>query len=208
MCPHATTCVLILVYMPGLLSALTLCVLILLDVCPHTTRYVSSYYYMCPHTSIYARSFERAHTVCPHTIIYVSSYYYICVLILLYTTCVLILQYVSSYYYMCHHTNICVLILLHVSAYYYICVLILLYMCPHTTICVLILLHMPGLWSAHTPSKNMQPSRSAACKTCRKACKLRLPNKVHKDAAAGQNFAAVAGARAPRAPLFAGSSLD
>jgi hypothetical protein len=34
--------------------------------CPHTTIYVSSYYYMCPHTTIY-----------------VSSYYYVCVLILL-----------------------------------------------------------------------------------------------------------------------------
>jgi hypothetical protein len=35
--------------------------------CPHTTIYVSSYYYMCPHTTVH-----------------VSSYYYICVLILLY----------------------------------------------------------------------------------------------------------------------------
>ena len=142
--------------MPGFLSALTLCALVLLYMCPHTT---------------------------------------ICVLILLYPICVLILQYVSSYYDVSSYYYICVLILPHVSSYYN--------MCPHTTICVLILLHMPGLWSAHTPSKNMQPPRSAACKTCRKACKLRLPNKVHKDAAAGQNFAAVAGARAPRAPLFA-----
>jgi hypothetical protein len=113
-----------------------LILLILLYVCPRTTVYVSSYYYIRPHTS-----------VCFHTTIYVSSYYYICVLILLY---------------MCPHTTVCVLILLYmcphtiiyVSSYYYICVLILLYMCPRTTIyvssyyymCVLI----PLYTGAHT----------------------------------------------------------
>jgi hypothetical protein len=132
--------------------------------CPHTTKYVSLYYYicvlillyMCPHT-LTAIVNHRSHTIyvlsyyCiyPHTTIYVSSYsqgdsesphsYYICVLILLY---------------MCPHTTICVLILLYmcphtlraivnhrihtiyVFSYNCICVLILLCMCPHTTISV------------------------------------------------------------------------
>ncbi len=99
--------------------------------CPHTTTYVSSYYYICVLVLLH---------MCPHTTTYVSSDYNICVLILqhmcLHTTiCVLILQY------MCPHTTICVLILLYmcphtsiyVSSYYYICVLVLLYVCPHTT---------------------------------------------------------------------------
>jgi hypothetical protein len=84
-------------------------------ICPHTTIYVSSYYficflillqcvvillYMCPHT-----------TMCPRTTKHVSSCYHA-------TTCVLMLLHESSCY------NICVLILLYV----------LVYMCPHTTI--------------------------------------------------------------------------
>jgi hypothetical protein len=68
---------------------------------PHTTLYVSSYYYICPHTTIY-----------------VSSYYYICVLILY--MCRHAPRYLSSYYYtcvlmhvsaMCPHTTISVLML-------------------------------------------------------------------------------------------------
>ena len=80
--------------------------------CPHTTMYVSSYYYMCvlipllmcPHTTMYY--------VCLHTTIY-----YVCVFILLCTTM----------YYVCLHTTIyyvCVFILLCT-----ICVLILLHYC-------------------------------------------------------------------------------
>jgi hypothetical protein len=40
-----------------------LCVLILLYMCPHTTMYVSSYYFTFPHTTLY---------MCPHTTMYVS----------------------------------------------------------------------------------------------------------------------------------------
>jgi hypothetical protein len=49
-----------------------MCVLILLDVCPHTTIYVFSYYYICVLILLYMR---------PHTARCVSSYNYICVLI-------------------------------------------------------------------------------------------------------------------------------
>ena len=67
----------------------------LLYVCPHTTIYMSSYYYMCV-----------------LILLYVSSCYYMCVLILLYicphtTACV------SSYYYLCADNTICVLMLLY-----------------------------------------------------------------------------------------------
>ncbi len=34
-------------------SHATICVLILLYMCPQTTRYASSFYLMCPHTTIY-----------------------------------------------------------------------------------------------------------------------------------------------------------
>jgi hypothetical protein len=93
--------------------------------CPHTTIYVSAYYYICV----------------LHTTTYVSSYYYICVLILLhvssyYYTCVVIPLHVSSFDYMRRHTTACVLILLHAQppvSYTTTCVLILLHMCPHTT---------------------------------------------------------------------------
>ncbi len=59
-----------------------------LQVCPLTTMYVSSYYYicvlillyMCPHITICVSS---CYYMCPHTTMYVSSYYYVCVLILL-----------------------------------------------------------------------------------------------------------------------------
>jgi hypothetical protein len=82
-----------------------ICVLILLYMEPHTTIYVSSYYY-----------------ICGLILLYVSSYYYICVLILLYVSsyyyiCVVILLSVSSHYYMCPHTT------------YYMCVLIMVPCC-------------------------------------------------------------------------------
>jgi hypothetical protein len=72
MCPHPTICVLILLYR-----------------CPHTTIHVSSYcyvcvrilLYMCPHTAMCVRILLY---MCPHTAICVSAYYYTCVLILLY----------------------------------------------------------------------------------------------------------------------------
>jgi hypothetical protein len=85
------------------------CVLILLYMCPHTTIYVSShyyicvlillymcpqYYYMCPHTTICVLILLY---MCPHTTINVSSYYYICVLILL--------SYVPLYYCICVRTG-------------------------------------------------------------------------------------------------------
>ena len=50
-------------------------VLILLHMCPHTTMYVSSHYY------IYVLILPY---MCPRTTIYVSSHYYVCVLILPY----------------------------------------------------------------------------------------------------------------------------
>ncbi len=70
------------------------------DVCPHTTIYVSSYYYVCVLIVLYMRSVcggagTTEHVlelvlcicvlyICLHTAIYVSSFYYICVLILQY----------------------------------------------------------------------------------------------------------------------------
>jgi hypothetical protein len=72
---------------------------------PHTTIYVSSYYYMCPHT-----------TSCALILLYVSSYYYICVLVLGIQPTI---QTYCSDHYMCPHTTI------YVSSYYYICVLAL-----------------------------------------------------------------------------------
>ena len=93
MCPH-TICVLILLYMcPHTTICMcphtTICVLMLLCIFPHTTTC------MCPHTTI---------CMCPHTTIFVSSYYY-----------------VSSHYYMCPHTP-CVLILLYMPSLYSVCV--------------------------------------------------------------------------------------
>ena len=86
------------------------CVLILLDMCPHTTRYVSSYYKICVLILL---------CMCPHATMHVSSYCYVCVLVCPHTTiCVLIQLHVSSYYYTCPHTTI------SVSSYYSICVLI------------------------------------------------------------------------------------
>ncbi len=84
--------------------------------CPHTTIYVSSYYYICVHILLY---------MCPHTTIYVSSYCYICVPIYMCpdTTVVAaykrprILVYRRPLLYMCPT--------IYVSSYHYICVLIL-----------------------------------------------------------------------------------
>jgi hypothetical protein len=91
--------------------------------CPHTAKYVSSYYYICVLMLLYMRLVQAAPRcrgvyayicvrillyTCPHTTIYVSSYYYICVLskqrlvaevyTLIYVSayCVLILLYMRS----------------------------------------------------------------------------------------------------------------
>jgi hypothetical protein len=120
---HATLCVLIPVYVSAYYS---ICVLILLYMCPHTAIYVSAYYSVCVLMLLYVSSY---YCICvrillymrPHTAINVSSYCYVCVRILLCMrphTAI----YVASYcYYMCPHTAI------YVSAYYstchYICVL-------------------------------------------------------------------------------------
>ncbi len=50
---------------------------VLLNMCPHTAIYVSSYCYMCVRILL---------NMCPHTAIYVSSYCYMCVRILLYVS--------------------------------------------------------------------------------------------------------------------------
>jgi hypothetical protein len=112
MCPHTTTCVLILRYMPPHTTYAcphtSVCVLILLYVCPHTTVYVSSYYYMCILILL---------CMCPHTTdendcdMHVSTYYWMCVLV------------PPAY---CFNVSSC---------YHYIWVhmpQLLLYMCPHT----------------------------------------------------------------------------
>jgi hypothetical protein len=119
MCPHtrrAWPCA------TGAARLATLCALILLCMCLHTTKCVLTtraarraalcaliLLYMCPHT-----------TKCVLTLLYVSSSNYKCVL----TTRA------------ARRAALCALILLYMSSYYCICVLILLYKCPHTTTCV------------------------------------------------------------------------
>ncbi len=94
---------------------------------PHTTVYVSSYYYiyvlillyMCPHAPICVRMLLCVLILlymCHHTPIYMFAYYYICVRILLHKH----LPY--SFCAICMHIYIPIC----VSAYYYICVRILL----------------------------------------------------------------------------------
>jgi hypothetical protein len=56
---------------PAQAAPLSLCVLILLCMCPHTTMYVSSYYYVC----VLILLCMCPHTYVPHTTMYVSSYY-------------------------------------------------------------------------------------------------------------------------------------
>jgi len=53
-CVRGTCLILSSVVGPHSFSYYYVCVLILLCMCPHTTMYVSSYYYMCPHTTRYA----------------------------------------------------------------------------------------------------------------------------------------------------------
>ena len=172
MCPHTTTCVLILLY-------------------------VSSCYYVSPYYLLYVSSGRRCHIpgirhrgpaagyagrqaihhyMCPHTTIYVSSYYlyylsvrrfttvhYMCVLVLLDVLILLCMCprttiYVSPYYCMCVLVLLCVIpgTSMYISSYYLMCVLMPLYVpscyciCLHTIIfaslyyyrCVLVLLYM------------------------------------------------------------------
>jgi hypothetical protein len=166
MCPHtAGAFAKLFVMSEACGKACSMCVLILLYMCPYCV-YVSAYCRgLCEafrdarasglwEGVLYVFSF---YYMCPRTITYVSSYYFSCVLILLYMCphtgiCVLIYagafsklcvlpETVSSFYYMCPHTST------YVSSCYYMqgpfrnfaCCQRL---CPHSTICVLILLHM------------------------------------------------------------------
>jgi hypothetical protein len=129
MCPHTTTCVLILLY--GSLYHY-ICFLILLYMCPHTTIYVSAFYYVCVCVLMLlyymslslslSLSHTHTHTKAPLVITHQHPIY--SVLMLLYVVVCRARPYKFP------HTTI------HVSSYYYICVLILLCMCPHTTIYV------------------------------------------------------------------------
>jgi hypothetical protein len=87
-------------------SSYYICVLILLQMCPHTTICVLILLHMCPHG-----------TVCVLILLYVSSYYYICVLLL----------------YICVSPPPPRSSGIHVSSSSCISVRILLHMRPHTT---------------------------------------------------------------------------
>jgi hypothetical protein len=116
----------------------------LLHTCPHTTIYVSSYYYIrprsnlldarscecirvrillhtCPHTTPTCSTRAAASAArpqAPHTTTYVPSYYYIRVLIRLHTSLLLPARHAQLRVYTCPHTTT------YVSSYYYIRVLI------------------------------------------------------------------------------------
>jgi hypothetical protein len=88
---------------------------VLLYMCPHTSIFVLSYYYICVS---YERD-DRAAPAPPGTTIYVSSYYYACVLILLHVfhsdALIELRQRLQVLLYMCPHTSI------FVSSYYDMC---------------------------------------------------------------------------------------
>ena len=109
MCPHTTIYV---------------CVLILIGMCPHTTIYL----YICPHTTISTcvsssyyisiRVLILPYTcMCPHTSAILQSRLYspdtALILLLIFTTHILLYIYVSSYYYicMCPHTALILLLI-------------------------------------------------------------------------------------------------
>ena len=102
MCPHTAGAFAKLFVMPcqRLVGRRTMCVLILLYMCPRTTTYVSAYYFSCVLILLH---------MCPHASIYVSSYYYMQGPFRNFACC----------QGLCPHTTICVLILLHVSSYCY-----------------------------------------------------------------------------------------
>ena len=122
---YVSSCYYICVFI--LLSVLirlySVCVLVLLYMCLHTTRrwglsmsgvlillYMRLPAYVCPRATIYVSSYYCISVLillylCPHNTMYVSSYYYISVIILIYVCgsllymCVLILLlYVSSFH--------------------------------------------------------------------------------------------------------------
>jgi hypothetical protein len=68
--------------------------LILLDACPHSTRYVYSYHYVC----VLMRVDILLDTSPHHTIRYVS-------VVILLDACRHITRYVSAYHYVCVHTG-------------------------------------------------------------------------------------------------------
>ena len=109
MCPHTTIYV---------------CVLMLIGMCPHTTIYL----YICPHTTISTcvsssyyisiRVLILPYTcMCPHTSAILQSRLYspdtALILLLIFTTHILLYIYVSSYYYicMCPHTALILLLI-------------------------------------------------------------------------------------------------
>jgi len=102
----------------------TICVLILLHMCPHTGDNALIKSWMTEEQFLVGLGITQAK-----------------LLLLLYlkaptptlstTICLLILVHMCP-----HTTSTCVLILIYVSTYYYICVLILLYMRPHSSIYV------------------------------------------------------------------------
>ncbi len=106
----------------------TVCVLMLLYMCPHATICVLMLLYMCSHatfarfqTRFSSSKYYRCYCMCPHATICVSSCCYMC----LHTTIC-----VSWCYYICPHTA------LYVSSCCYIYVLMLLYVSSCYCICV------------------------------------------------------------------------
>ncbi len=118
---YSYICVLVLLCVHARLHLSSYCYM-----CPDTTICVLILLYMCPHTISWAAERETGELYASTTC-YMCRRTTTCVLIPLYmcphfTVCVRILLYMSSYYYMCPHTTI------YVSSYYY--------MCPHTTILI------------------------------------------------------------------------
>ena len=168
-----------------------MCVLILLNVCPHTAARASSYYYicvlillyMCPHTTICVSSY---YSMCPHTTICVPSYYYICVHA---ATCV------SSCCCMCSHTPT------YVSSYRYKRVRILLCIWhPHTAI------YLAVTFAGTSPASSccfLSSASSLASLCCFTSCVVMLPccNSVLQLGCSSPHSAPLLrGERAPQAP--------
>jgi hypothetical protein len=136
-----------------------ICALILLNVCPHTAKYVSSYELLCMHPTRAGRALCGMHT----------NYYYTCVLILtaIYSIRVRVLCGMHAGVYMCRHTSVCVLIPLYVSS----CLCI--YMCPHTSLECMQAFHR-SLLALLVPHCYKSTNTDAACGRyvkCMQACK-------------------------------------
>jgi hypothetical protein len=123
-CPHTTIYICVLMHRPPTRTACEsyvssyyyICVLILLQMCPHS-------YYVLLYICVLIHTARKS---------YVSSYYHIWVLIhtIYYYTCVLIHTTYSYILVLIHTTDYCICVssfILHTSR-----------MCPHTTMCVLI----------------------------------------------------------------------